>query len=102
MMQIHEYLELDVESNTIICRKCDEAICDGDENYKRHVALKQLDVQDLGPAFSPAEEILGVESGLELRRYACPNCGILLDHMVAKQDDDIIHDIEIDVEKLSS
>jgi len=101
-MQIHEYLELDVGSNTISCMECSEPICDGDQNYKRHVALKRLDVHDLGPAFSPAKEILGVESGLELRRYACPNCGILLDHTVAKEQDDIIHDIDIDVEKLSN
>jgi acetone carboxylase gamma subunit len=101
-MQIHEYLELDIESNTVSCMECGEELCAGDENYKRHAALKRLPVHELGPAFSPAEEILGEETDLELRRYACPGCGILLDHIVAKEDDDIIHDIDIDVEKLRS
>jgi len=96
-MHIHQYLKLN-EDDTISCTECGEVLCSVENNYKKFAAINRTDVGNLGPAFSPPEEIIGYDPEIELRQYFCPNCGILLDHQVAKTDDPIIHDIEIDLD----
>lgn len=100
-MQIHKYLELDPDEETIACRECDEVLCDADENYKEYAAMRTGPVTDAGPAFEPPEEILGTDLELEFRQFFCPSCAVLFDHSFAREDDPILHDIEIDVDSLS-
>jgi len=99
-MQIHEYLELDPDAETISCSECGEELCGATENYKEYSAMRRGPVTDAGPVFKPAEDILGSDPGYEFRQWFCPNCGVLFDHRFALKDDRIIHDIEIDVEAL--
>jgi len=99
-MQIHKYLELDPDAETISCRECGETLCNANRNYKEYAAMRTGPVTDAGPAFEPPEEILGKDLDLEFRQFFCPNCAVLLDHSFARQDDEILHDIEIDVPSL--
>lgn len=101
-MQIHMYLELDVDDRTIGCTECGETLCAADQNYKEHAAMQVGPVTDAGPAFEPPEEVLGSDPGLEFRRFFCPGCGVLLAHEFAREADPILHDIEIDVDALTS
>lgn len=99
-MQIHKYLELDPDEETISCRECGETLCNAGENYKEYSAMRTGDVTDAGPAFEPPEEILGKDLNLEFRQFFCPNCAVMLDHEFARVDDPILHDIDIEVESL--
>jgi acetone carboxylase gamma subunit len=99
-MQIHKCLELDPDAETISCRECGETLCNANRNYKKYAAMRTGPVTDAGPPFEPPEEILGKDLDLEFRQFFCPNCAVLLDHSFARQDDEILHDIEIDVSSL--
>lgn len=99
-MQIHKYLELDPDEETISCRECGETVCNAGENYKEYSAMRTGDVTDAGPAFEPPEEILGKDLNLEFRQFFCPNCAVMFDHEFARVDDPILHDIDIEVESL--
>lgn len=101
-MQILKYLDLDESDETISCRECGETLCDADENYKEYSAMRTGPVTDAGPAFEPPEKLLGKDPNLEFRQYFCPGCGILFDHQFAREDDPIIHDIEIETDSLSA
>lgn len=101
-MRIHEYLELDVDSRTISCSECGEELCDASQNYKEHSVLYARLIDEADPAFLPATEVLPGASEIELRQFCCPNCAKLLDTEVAPEDAEILHDVDIDVEQLTS
>lgn len=100
-MRIHRYLELDTVTHEITCTECETTICDADENYREHSAMRTGDVTDAGVPFVPPEEKLGEEVDLEFREFFCPNCGVLLQTAFAQEDDPILHDIEIDVDSIA-
>lgn len=101
-MKIHEYLELDTETETINCSECGEELCHADENFKKHSAMRTGPVTDAGPLFNPPEDILGKDPGYEFRQWFCPSCGIMFDHRFALEEDPILHDIEIDLKSIRS
>jgi acetophenone carboxylase len=100
-MQIHPYLELDIDSETIACLNCDSTLCSADENYREHVALRTGPITEAGPGFIPVSEKLGEDRDIEFREFFCPDCGVLLQSDFAKSDDPILYDIELDIESLS-
>lgn len=101
-MQIHEYLDLDPDTETISCSECGHELCEADQNYKEHSAMRTGPVTDAGPLFHPPEAILGEDPGYEFRQWFCPDCGVQFDHRFALEGDRIIHDIEIDLDSLRS
>lgn len=101
-MQIQKYLDLNEEELTISCRKCGETLCNADENYKEHSAMRTGPVTDAGPAFEPSKKLLGQDPNLEFRQFFCPSCGVLFDHEFAREDDPILHDIEVDVDSIKA
>lgn len=101
-MQIHEYLELDSDAETISCSECGHELCDADRNYKEYSAMRTSPVTEAGPVFHPPGNILGTDPGYEFREWFCPDCGVLFDHRFALEGDRIVHDIEIDLEALQS
>ncbi|MFB6172889.1 MAG: acetone carboxylase subunit gamma [Haloarculaceae archaeon] len=100
-IEIHEYLELDPEARTISCLECGEQLCDADQNYKKHSAMRTGPVTDIGPVFTDPEEIYEEAPDVEFRQFFCPNCATLLDYEVVPEDEPILHDLDIDVDKIS-
>lgn len=99
-MEIHEYLDLDADANVISCRKCNYELCDADQNFKRYCAMETSPVAEIGPAFDAPADILGEDHQVEFRQFYCPNCAVLMDHEIAREGDEILHDLEIDLEAL--
>lgn len=95
-MEIHEYLDLDPETESISCNDCGHQICSVDENYKRHCAMETVPLSDVGPEFESPSKLLGARHDIEFRRFYCPSCAVLIDHEIAQAEDAILRDIEID------
>lgn len=100
-MEINEYLELDPEAERIACGECGEDLCDARDNYKEHTALRTGPLTDAGPVFDAPEEIYEDPPDIEFRQFFCPNCATLFDYEIALKNDPILHDVEIDLDKLS-
>jgi acetone carboxylase gamma subunit len=101
-MKISEYIELDIDARTVSCTECGEVICDASENYKEHTALYERPIDEANTAFLPPTEVLPGASDIDLRQFCCPNCATLLDTQVAPSDAEILHDIDLDVDRLAS
>jgi len=101
-MRIHEYLELDMDSQTISCSECDEELCDASQNYKEHSVLYARPIAEADPGFLPPTKVLQGASDIELRQFCCPNCATLFDSEVSPEDAEILHDVELDMEQLTS
>jgi acetone carboxylase gamma subunit len=99
-MQIHKYLDLHPGSEKIICRECDTELCSAHENYKRYAAVHTAPIEEAGPKFYPVKEVLGYDPRMEIRRFYCPECGVLFGHEFALEDDPFLHDIDIDIDQL--
>ena len=77
----------------IVCRNCDEQICDGDENYKRHSLARTMPLEQAGPHINNPSEY--VDDELEFRQFYCPGCGTLLENETILSDLDPIHDKQL-------
>lgn len=99
-ISIHEYLQLDVDSRTILCSECGEQLCEATQNYKEHSAMRTGPVTDAGPVFTAPKEIYDDPPAVEFRQFFCPNCATLFDYEVVPEDEPILHDVELDVDKL--
>lgn len=100
-MEIHEYLALDTETETISCNDCGHQICSADENYKLHCAMEKTQLEDVGPGFESPSELLNADHNIEFREFYCPSCAVLIDHEIARAEDRILWDIEIDSSTVS-
>ena len=99
-MEVHEYLNLDPDASVLSCRECGHELCDADQNFKEYCAMETSPVEEIGPAFDAPADILGEDHGIEFRQFYCPNCAVLMDHEIARKEDPILHDLEIDLEAL--
>ncbi len=68
------------------CRACNHSIAPNGESWKTHAALTTVPVRSLPGAASAVQE------KVVLRRFACPNCGALLDTEVAMPEDPFLED----------
>lgn len=96
-MEIHEYLNLDLENESISCNYCGHHLCDVDENYKRYCAMEAVPLTEIGPGFESPSELLGADHDIEFRRFYCPSCAVLIEHEIARAEDPILWDIELDL-----
>ncbi|MDO8211083.1 hydantoinase B/oxoprolinase family protein [Conexibacter sp. CPCC 206217] len=88
---IHEYLV--VRDGQIACR-CGEQLCDANENYKLHSAVRVGETGTLGALFvEPREQ---VDADVVLREYFCPGCAVRLDLEVALRTDPPVWDTQVD------
>lgn len=96
-MEIHEYLDLDVEAETINCNECGQHLCHAEDNYKHYCAMETIPLADVGPGFEAPGELLNTDQNVEFRKFYCPSCAVLIEHEIARAEDPILHDIEIDL-----
>ncbi|GAA0253591.1 acetone carboxylase subunit gamma [Haladaptatus pallidirubidus] len=99
-MEIHEYLTLDTGTGSISCRECGNHIANAEENYKKHCAMAIDLLTEIGPGFESPAELLDSDHDVQFRRFYCPNCAVLIDHEIARAEDPILHDIELDLHSL--
>lgn len=86
-------LVVDRAAGAITCGRCDERLCDADENYKRHALCERTPIQEAGPLLNDPEAY--VDEEFEFRRYYCPGCATQLETEVILADSEPIHDKEL-------
>jgi N-methylhydantoinase B len=76
---VHEYLSSEdrADRRVLVCAQCGEAICDAADNYKAHLLMDAGPAEQVpgAPGVAPAHFI---DESVELRRYCCPGCQVLM------------------------
>jgi N-methylhydantoinase B len=93
MRQLDVHLAVDDDRGAVVCRDCDEAICDAGENYKLHALCDRKPLIEAGPLVNDPEEY--VDEEVEFRQFYCPGCGRLLENEVILAELEPVHDKEL-------
>lgn len=79
VQDLGEYLQINLDSKVIECKKCGWVFCRADENPKRHAAVRRGPQTDAGPIRGEWYE----KGRFELRQYYCPQCATLFETEVS-------------------
>lgn len=91
--RLDAHLDVDTDTKTVVCRNCDEAICDADENYKLHALCERLPVEEAGPLVNDPEQY--VDEELEFRKFYCPGCATQLATELIEANLEPVHEVEL-------
>ncbi|MCL6626454.1 MAG: acetone carboxylase subunit gamma [Alicyclobacillus shizuokensis] len=101
--QITEYLDIDLERELWVCRRCGYELISARENYKRGCLVYNRNPREIQPpevntsyAFSPDPE------WIRYVEFYCPGCGTLVETEALPPGHPITHDIELDIDKLKA
>lgn len=75
------------------CAHCARALGPVSIGYRAGCAELDMSLPDIGPVFTDPLAEVGVE--LVFRRYLCPECGIALDGVVCRPEDDLEEDVRV-------
>jgi N-methylhydantoinase B len=78
----------DGSAHFVRCR-CGEVLCRAEENWRDYAQVASTSPADLGPAVPRLDE------GIEVRRYACGGCGVLLSVDVRRAGIGHLHDVSL-------
>lgn len=99
--QITEYLDIDLEREVWCCHRCGADLITARENYKKGCLVYERNPQEIhraiiqGPySFSPDPEWCSIVE------FYCPGCGTMMEVEYLPPGHPIIHDIEVDIDKL--
>lgn len=98
---ITEYLEVDLESETWRCRRCDRDLGSARGSYKRGLLLYDRDPTEIYQAKIDAEYSHAPDpTWCRIVEYCCPGCGTQVEVEYLPPGHPITHDIELDVDAL--
>lgn len=100
-LRMTEYLDLDLEREQWVCNRCGNVLGSARENYKKGCLLHDRDPREVHPPllssgfnFAPDPE------WVRIIEYYCPGCGTQVETEYLPPGHPIIHDIEIDLDRL--
>lgn len=100
-LRITEYLDLDLDLEQWLCNRCGHVLGSARENYKKGCLLYDRDPRDVHPPLLSGEYSFAPDSNwVRIVEYYCPSCGAQMETEYLPPGHPIIHDIEIDLEKL--
>lgn len=100
-LRITEYLDLDLDLEQWLCNRCGNVLGSARENYKKGCLLYDRDPRDVHPPLLSGEYSFAPDSNwVRIVEYYCPSCGTQMETEYLPPGHPIIHDIEIDLEKL--
>lgn len=77
---------LELEGDQVCCSQCGHGLAPAGESWKARAVLTTVPVRSLPGTASAVQE------NVVLRRFACPQCGALLDTETAMPDDPFLED----------
>jgi N-methylhydantoinase B len=75
------------------CLHCDQDLGPETGNYKLAAVMHRVGMGDIAPGFSGPHSRTADQ--MEFRSFFCPGCGGRLDTEIARKDDDVLNDVEI-------
>ena len=101
-VRITEYLDVDLDTEQWLCRRCAEPLISARENYKKGCLAAERDLNEIHPplvegqaySFSPDPDYC------RLIEFYCPKCGLMIENEYLPPGHPITHDIELDIDAL--
>lgn len=101
-VRITECLDIDLESETWCCNRCDHSIWNARDNYKKGCLIAERDPDEIYPP-----ELKGEEYGFRpdpeycrLIEFYCPECSVLIESENLPPGHPLTHEVEIDIDAL--
>jgi len=105
-VQITEYLRIDLDTEKWECRRCQRALANARDNYKRGLLVYDRDPREIHkPLLDPARYARTYSPDAEWCRileYYCPQCGTLMEAEYLPPGHPPLHDIELDIDALKA
>jgi acetophenone carboxylase len=100
-LRITEYLDLDLDREQWLCNRCGHSLGSARENYKKGCLLYDRDPREVHPPLlSGGFNFAPDPCWVRIIEYYCPGCGTQMETEYLPPGHPIIHDIEIDLDKL--
>ena len=100
-LRITEYLDLDLDREQWMCRRCGRDIGSARDSYKKGCLLYDRDPREIHPplvsgsfSFSPDPD------WIRIVEFYCPGCGTQIETEYLPPGHTITHDIELDLDRL--
>ncbi|MBB4660628.1 acetone carboxylase subunit gamma [Conexibacter arvalis] len=98
---ITEYLDVDLASEQWTCRRCDAALGDAADDYKRHLLIHDRDPREVHPArFATEHSYAPDPAWCRIVEFYCPSCGTQVETEYLPPGHPLTRDIEIDLASL--
>jgi N-methylhydantoinase B len=93
--QIGEQLNI-VDESIMACSFCEEPLGSISENFKRNLAIEEVDIEEAGPHYVDPSRY--VNADMVFRKFYCPGCGTMLFTETAQDGDSVVNEFEIAAE----
>jgi acetone carboxylase, gamma subunit len=99
---ITEYLEIDLDTETWVCRRCGRRLISARENYKKGCLVADVPLEEVHPPLveGQAYSFRPDPRYCRLLEFYCPECGVVVENEYLPPGHPITHDIELDVDQL--
>lgn len=99
--QITEYLDIDLDTEQWVCRQCDTALVDADENYKSGCLVYERDPTEIHKPEVDAEYNFAPDpEWVRIVEFYCPICGTMLENEYLPPGHPITNEMELDLDSL--
>lgn len=101
--RITECLDIDVDEEMWHCNRCGYSLISARENYKKGCLVYDQDPWEIWPSVTGEKlDYRPDPNWCRIVNYYCPGCGTLIELDVLPPGHPIIHDIELDIDKLKA
>ena len=102
-VRITEYLDIDVDEEMWCCNRCEVSLISARENYKKGCLVFGRDPTEVYQSVTKEQlDYRPDPKWCKYVEYYCPECGTLMEVDVLPPGHPIIHDIELDIDKLKA
>jgi acetophenone carboxylase len=100
-IHITEYVDLDIDAEVWACSRCGHLLGSARESYKKGCLLYDRDPREIHPPIVSGEFNFSPDpQWVRIVEYYCPGCGAQVETEYLPPGHPIIHDIEIDLDRL--
>ncbi|MCL6446166.1 MAG: acetone carboxylase subunit gamma [Alicyclobacillus sp.] len=100
-IQITEYLDLDLDTETWYCNRCDHPLVSARKNYKEGCLVYNRDPREIHYPLIEGEFTFAPDPNwVRILEYYCPGCGTQIETEYLPPGHPITYDIEIDIDSL--
>jgi len=100
-LRITEYLDLDLDSESWHCHRCETGLGPAARNYKEGCLVHDRDPREIHRALIEGEYTFAPDpEWVRILEFYCPSCGTQIETEYLPPGHPITHDIELDVPRL--